>query len=108
LSIHQDWTDYYCLKVYNDGRTYVYENKHNRKNERYFHLTINQNEIDTISSIVKVILSLKHDAINNKNDCFDCDCYNLIINTKDKKFKSFVYGESSNNSIEHTSDALTF
>lgn len=108
LSVHQDWTDYFCFKVYNDGRTYIYEKKHNRKEERYFHLMINKNEIKALSSIVKEILSLKLDTVNKKCRFDDCDCYNLIINTKEKTFKSFAYGGNSNKSIEYINNLADF
>ena len=98
LSFSDGWTDYYCLKVFNDGKTYVFNDRH-RKGETYFRVNLGSKEIDSISSLVKVILSSKLDTIYERS-CVDCAFYNLIIKTKDKKFKSYVYGiDDSNKSV---------
>ena len=100
LSYCNGWTDYYCLKVFNDGKTYVFNDRH-RKGERYFRANLGKKEIDSVSTLVKVILSSKIDTLY-KRLCCDCSYYNLIIKTnKGKKFKSFVDGvDYSNKSID--------
>ena len=94
VSIYNGWTDYYCVKVYQDGKTYIYNN-HFKKGETYYSVNIGKSEIDTISAMVTKILASKIDTLYER-DCADCGAFNLIINTKTRKFKSLVVGWESN------------
>lgn len=100
LSIRYGWTNTYCLKVYNNGKTYIF-NDRERAGERYFQINLGKKEIDSISSLVKLILASNIDTLYTKS-CYECSHYNLIIKTNEgKKFKSFVNGvDHSNKSID--------
>jgi len=95
LSIFTGWRDFYCLKVTNDGKTYAYNNRY-RKGETYYTMTLDKIELDSISKLIKSILNSSIDTLY-ENSCVDCGCFNLIIKTKDQKFKSFVYGINTDN-----------
>ena len=56
LSICNGWTDYYCLKILNDGKTYVFNDRQG-KGQRYFRINLGKEQIDSVSTLVKVILS---------------------------------------------------
>lgn len=90
VSIYNGWTDFYSLKVLNNGKTYILNDKL-QKGIAYYTLTLNQTEIDSLTSLIKLILDSRLDTLYN-NSCVDCGRYNLIIQTKNKTFSSFVNG----------------
>jgi hypothetical protein len=95
LSIYTGWRDFYCLKVTNDGKAFAYNNRH-RKGETYYTMTLSKIEVDSISKFIKPILNSSIDTLY-ESSCVDCGCFNLIIKTKDQKFRSFVNGIDTDN-----------
>jgi hypothetical protein len=107
VSISNGWTDFYFLKLFNNGKAYIL-NDNVRKGETYFLINITKEELDSISSMVKVILSTQIDTIY-KRSCIDCSYSNLIIKSKDKVFKTLVYGNNdSNKKIECVNDLIGY
>lgn len=107
LSIFNGWTDFYSLKITNDGKTYVYNNKH-RIGETYYTMTLNNVELDSISKMIKPILNSSIDSLYTY-DCVDCALFNLIIKTKDKRIKSFVDGiDTKNKDVESMNQLVHF
>jgi hypothetical protein len=91
VSIYNGWTDFYCLKLFNDGKTFIYNYRHG-KGESYLKVNLGKTELDSLSGLVKIIMTSKFDTLY-KNSCADCGAYNLIIKTNDTIFKSFVDGD---------------
>jgi hypothetical protein len=107
MSYYDGWTNYYSLKLFNDGKMYVYNNQH-RKGDLYYECTINNNELDSISKTVSILLGSSIDSLY-KRSCEDCVRYNLIIKATDRKFKSLVQGvDYNNNNIIIMNDLATF
>ena len=104
MSYYDGWTNYYSLKLFNDGKMYVYNSQH-RKGDLYYGCTINNIELDSISKTVGILLSSSIDSLY-KRSCEDCGSYNLIIKTNNKKFKSFVQGIDYNNNNIKTMNGL--
>jgi hypothetical protein len=98
MSYDNGWTATTSVKVSNNGNLYKFiEGLHNVK--RYYRFEIDQKEIDSISTLVKIIFNTKLDTVYNRR-CWDCGAYNLIIKANDKKFKCYV--EDLNNPKKET------
>ena len=98
LSYDNGWTATTSVKVLNNGNLYKFiEGLHNLK--RYYRFEIHQKEIDSISTLVKIILNTKLDTVY-KSRCVDCGAYNLIITANSRKLRSYV--EDNNNSTKET------
>jgi hypothetical protein len=90
ISIFDGGTDFYCLKVLRDGRTFIFNDRIN-KYKKYFTVELEKHDLDSISRMAQLILASHLDTLYEAN-CQDCGAFNLIIRAKDKKFKSLVFG----------------
>ena len=90
LSIDDGWMNYYCLKVYNDGQTFIFNSYHGR-GEVYYKINLVESEIDSVNKMTNSILSQQFDSLYQRR-CADCGSYNLIIKSKNKNFQSHVEG----------------
>jgi hypothetical protein len=107
VSMYNGWTDYYCMKIFQDGQAYIFNNRH-RKGEKYFRINIDKIELDSISALVKLVLSSNIDTLYECG-CQDCGAYNLIINSGENKFKSFINGiDSENKEIDSMNDLINY
>ena len=104
LSIYDGWSDYYSLKLLNDGNMYVNNYRHRRGNI-YFKFNIGNGELDSVSNIVGILLKSSVDTLYYRS-CHDCSSYNLIIETSSKKFKSFVQGVDNHNTSTQDMNGL--
>jgi hypothetical protein len=95
LSIYKDRAQKsYSFKIFPDGKAYIntgipYFNLHKENN---YVFTLNKNAVDTISLLTKSIVTSKFDSVYF-TDCLNCINYNLIIKTKENKFKFFHVGD---------------
>ncbi len=95
VSIYDGETNFYSLKILNSGKTYICINKH-REPDIFYTFNMGDKELDSISFLVNKIFQTKIDTLY-KEDCADCGCYRIIINSKNIVFESKV--ENINNSI---------
>jgi hypothetical protein len=97
VTIFDGWTDIYCLKVYNDGQIYILNNSLHQR-DKYFRINIGREELDSISSLVNIVLNQSIDTLYEAR-CRDCGSYNIIIKSFNKTLHSYVIGIDNNNQI---------
>ena len=86
-----DLTDIGSLKIFNNGRIYIYNYNLFKEKKYYYMLTLDKSEMDTISTMTNLILNAKYDSVNNSS-CTRCLKYCLIIKTKNRRFKTMYDG----------------
>ena len=85
----------YRLKIFQNGKTFINSDQKiyiDSYKENNYVFTLSKNIIDTISLLIKPILTSKLDSVYY-TDCLSCMNFNLIIKTKDKKYKFFHLGD---------------
>jgi hypothetical protein len=88
LSVYDGWMNYFCIKVYNDGQTYILNSNH-RKGDIFLKVKIGAAELDSIDKISRLIKNQRIDTLYFGN-CADCYTYNLLIKSKQGDFHSHV------------------
>jgi hypothetical protein len=98
FSINRDRAqELYSLKIFQDGKTFIKENVHIFDYKEYKYVfTLSKNVVDTISLLTKSIINSKLDSVYY-TDCLSCMDFNLIIKTKENKFKFFHRGDLNSN-----------
>ena len=82
----------YSLKIYDDGKTNIYKYNLRKERKSFYTVTLDKIELDSISSLSKLILNAKFDTLNEFG-CDQCLSYCLIINSKNHKFKTSYFGQ---------------
>lgn len=107
VSMYNGWTDYYCMKVFKDGRIYIFNNNF-RKGESYYKVNVGKIELDSISFLTDKVLVAKLDTLYCSR-CADCGEYHLIIKTQGKEFSSLVDGVNpSNKHLKPMNDLIAY
>jgi hypothetical protein len=101
FSIHRDRAQkYYSLKIFQDGKAFITSKEivhiYTDKENNYV-FTLSKDAVDTISLLTKSIVTSKLDSVYY-TDCLSCMDFNLIIKTKENKFKFFHLGDLHSNS----------
>jgi hypothetical protein len=86
----------YSIKIFPDGKINIYSYNFFRPQKKYYSVTIDKKEMDSIVSLSKQILDTKIDSVN-KFDCIQCLSFCLIIKTKNRKFETKYLGEKFSN-----------
>jgi hypothetical protein len=101
FSIYRDRAQkIYRLKIFQDGKAYINSNQKiyiDSYKENNYVFTLSKNIIDTISLLIKPIETSKLDSVYY-TDCLSCMNFNLIIKTKENKYKYFHLGDLGENS----------
>ena len=100
FSIHRDRAqEYYSFKIFQDGKAYITSKEivhiYTDKENNYV-FTLSNDAVDTISLLTKSIITSKLDSVYY-TDCLSCMDFNLIIKTKENKFKFFHRGDLNSN-----------
>lgn len=95
LSFYNGWTDYYSVKILPSGETFLFNDKF-KKGQTYLKYHFDNNSLDSIEKLARMIQKLKLDSSYEKH-CADCGMYNLIIKYKNTKLRLYVYGLTDEN-----------
>lgn len=107
VSMYNGWTDYYCMKVFKDGRIYIFNNNF-KKGDSYYKVNVGKIELDSISFLTDKVLATKFDTLYHSR-CADCGAYCLIIKTQSKEFSSLVDGiNPSNEHLKPMDDLIAY
>jgi hypothetical protein len=82
----------YSLKIYNNGKTNIYKYDLRKERKSFYTVTLDKMELDSITSLSKLILNAKFDTLNEFG-CDRCFSYCLIINSNNHKFKTSFSGQ---------------
>ncbi len=73
------WGFYNSIKIQNTGKAYIYYKDHSQ-NTYYYFLELNKNQLDSLSSMARILYSIKIDSIYNLERDSGRD-FSLIINS---------------------------
>jgi hypothetical protein len=95
ISVFNGWTDLYCLKIFKDGKAFIYNDKYG-EGETYFQVNLGSTELDSISLMSDKILNSRLDTLY-EGFCVDCGSINLVIKSKDKAVRTHIAGIDEKN-----------
>ncbi len=112
ISICTPRGNYYCLKVFPSGKAFILYDQ-DAENKKFFFSNLSMDKIDSISSFVEKILTERLDTaygLNKEGNYIgEFFSYNLVIKTKDRKFRTFVMdGFSNTNEIVRLNNLFNY